>query len=100
IRRAIQMGRRKQAYAGVSPSEFPWQIGYRHHLDHRDYNTRQLFQLLRRGVPRSFLCARGDMLFVDYMAFPGNVRPMRIGPAELCWVDDARGTVRSIRLKS
>ena len=69
IRRTIQMGRRKEIYTVISPSEFPREIGDGHHLDYSDSDTRQLFQLLRSGAPRSFLRERADVHFVNDLAF-------------------------------
>src|SRR5439155_26024270 len=82
------------------PAKFPGEIRDRHHLHHRDSDARQLRQLLCCGAPRSFLRKCADVHFVDDLALQRNSRPLRVGPLELAWIDYARDTVWSFRLKA
>ena len=79
----------KKIHPVVTPAEFPGEICNRHHLDHRDSDARQLRQLLRRGAPRSLLRKCADVHFVDDLAFQRNARPLRVGPLEPFWINDA-----------
>src|SRR6266487_6133614 len=100
IGRSVQMRRCKKIYPVVTPAKFPGEIRDRHHFDHRDSDARQLRQLLRRGTPRSFLRECADVHFVNDLALQRNSRPLRVRPSELVWIDYARDTVRSFRLKA
>ena len=76
VRRAIQMGRRKQVHAVVSPAKFSWEIRDRHHFDDSDSDARQLCQLFGRGPPRSFFGECADVHFVNDLAFQFDTRPL------------------------
>ena len=54
----------------------------------------------RSGAPRSFLRERADVHFVNDLAFDFQSGPFRIAPSKFRWIDNARGTVRPIGLKT
>src|SRR5216684_3953139 len=100
VRRSVNMIWRKKIDPVVAPSEISRKVGDRHHFDHGDANLRQLRQLFGGGLPGSFLGESADVHFVNDMAFHFHSAPLRIGPSKFGVIDNARGTMRAMRLKS
>src|SRR5205085_7244821 len=92
--------RRKKIDAVVAPSKISREIGDRHHLNHADSNPGQLRQLFGRGLPRSFPRKRADVHFVNDLAFHFYAAPFGVRPLELRRINNARGPVRPVRLKT
>ena len=83
---------RKEIHSVITPAEFLGEIRDRHYLNYCDSDPRQLRQLLCGGAPRALFRKCADVHFVDDLAFqPSGCRawPLRIGPLELSWINDA-----------
>ena len=91
---------REKVHAVITPTKSPREIRYRHYFDHVDSNARQLRQLLHRRAPRPLFGERSDVHFINDLAFQFQAWPIHIRPSEFYWIDNAGGTVRSIRLKT
>ena len=100
VGRAVEMRRRVQIDAVVSPAETPFELGDRHHLDDREARVRELAQLGGRGGKRAGTRERADVHLVDHLTFERHAGPRLIGPAERAGIDDLRRAVHAFRLEA
>ncbi len=100
IRHAVLMRRREKIDSIIAPAEFSGEIRDWHHLDRCDPDALEFCQLLGSSGPGSFFRERADVHFINDLTLEFASEPVRIGPAKLGWIDNARGSVRSIWLKS
>ena len=94
------MRRRKEIDTVVAPAKFTGELRNGHHLGHGNSDTRQLFQLLYGGAPRSLLGKCTDVHFINDLTFHFHSGPFCVAPWELRWINYAGGTVRSLGLKT
>ena len=100
VRCSVNMVRREKIDTVVAPAEISREIGDRHHFDDADSDSCQFLKLFGRGLPRSFFGKSADVHFINGLAFHFHAPPIGIAPAKLFVIDNARGTVRSVRLRS
>src|SRR2546430_14095093 len=100
VRGSVKMRRGEKIDSVVTPAKGAGEIGDRHHLNHGDSDPRELGQLPGRRLPGSLRREGAGVHFVDDLAFEFPPAPLRIGPLKLRWIDNAGGTVRTIRLKT
>ena len=90
----------KEIHAIVSPTVAPHKIRHRHHLDRRDPQPRQFFQLPHGRLPIADLCEGTDVHLVNDEPLAIDSTPCPVRPRETSRIDDARGAFRTKGLKS
>jgi hypothetical protein len=72
-----------------------------HHLDRRDADVFQEWQVLRRRVPRALGRERADVHLVEDLRFGlRDALPVNVRPRGVARVDHLRGAERSVGLRA
>src|SRR5215813_1213970 len=100
VGRPVESRRREEIHAVITPAEAAGKVGDRHELDHGDSDARQLWELAGSRRPRAFRRERAHVHFVDHLAVKSDSAPRDISPPKRRWVENARGAVRTFRLKA
>ena len=100
VRATVETGRRERVDPVIPPAELAGKIRHRHQFETGDPQLGQSWQFAGRFLPVPIRRKGADMQLVNDQLLAATAAPPSIGPAERARIDDLRGAVRAVRLKT
>ena len=97
---AIEPRRREPVDAVVAPAEPPNEVVNWHHFDDGDAEVLKEMELVSGRPPCALRSESAHVHLVEHLIIDSQTGPLLVAPSIDQWIDDLRGTLRSLRLET